>query len=138
MSDSDILRKITAARTGPKPEPAGDDSEVDEKRAYAVLRGGRGYASMLDIRQHNGNRLGLPYHNLLSAEFDPPSLVLEFVTHTVRLVGRNLAPIYDGVMRQAVLFVQGGDARAELQVPEEETFISAIDVAKRGEEEPEG
>lgn len=127
MSDTDILSKYSIGRRGERDAEEGA-AEVENRRAYSILRGRNAYAAMLDIRLLTGDRIGLAYHSLIAVSFDASGVVrLAFATHAVTVEGRNLAPLYDGLLRHVIRHIECADPRFD-DAPEEETFISAIAV----------
>lgn len=79
-------------------------------------------ASMLELHHKNGNRHAIPYIHLLWIAFDPSiGVKLHFATHTIRVRGRNLKPVYEqlvaqtcSVLREVDISEDTGDADATL------------------------
>lgn len=114
-----------------KPVEAFDD-ELESYQAYGVLRVGGRQALMLDVRHYNGNRWGFSYAYLMGVEFNPSEgITLRFTSATVTLTGWKLHPVYDGLLRHAVTYVQEGNRRTD-QPGEAETFIDGITVNEPG------
>ncbi len=109
-----------------------EDEATDEidYRAFGVNRNRR-QAVMLDVRTLTGTRLALSYLYLNSIFFDASGvIVLSFGSQNIRIEGRNLAPVYEALLNHSVRFIQQENADLEKEVPETETFISAIEIGE--------
>lgn len=130
--DEFLKRKPSASgahrpATESKASEANEEDETDY-RAYGANRTGR-QAIMLDVRTLEGVRLALSYSYLNSIFFDASGLiVLSFGSHNIRIEGRNLTPVYDGLINHRVRYVRQENAEIERDVPEHETFISSIEI----------
>ena len=79
-------------------------------------------ASMLELHHRQGHRHAIPYSHLVWMSFDPSlGIKLHFATHTVRIRGRNLRPVYEqlvahtcGVLRECDPSEDTGDEDATL------------------------
>ena len=92
------------------------------------LRADAGNALMLDVRLRSGARLALPYSYLIFINFDPSTgIEAVFSSHAVTIQGRNLRPIYEGLLLHRVEWLQEGDPRHDPH-PETATYITRIAV----------
>lgn len=132
MSDTDDKPDILDKYFKQPVDPEAFDEEIEPHKAYGMLRVGGRQALMLDVRHYNGNRWGFSYAYLMGVEFNPSEgIVLRFTSATVTLTGWKLHPVYDGLLRHAVTYVQEGNQRTD-QPGDAETFIDAITVLEPG------
>lgn len=135
MSDgprSSAVERLMSKSPAPLPELIVDNAEpgeqVEERRAYSVIRGRRGQLLTLDIRLANGNRLALGYPYLAAVEFDASGiLTMEFSGRRVIIKGISLGPVYEALLNHAVGYLQELDAERD-QVMEGEPFIQSIEI----------
>lgn len=135
MSDGQRLSAVERLKresVAPVPELIVDNAEpgeqVEERRAYSVIRGRRGQLLTLDIRFANDNRLALGYPYLSAVEFDASGiLTLHFAGRRVFVEGMNLGPVYEALLNHAVGYLQELDAERD-QVSEGEPFIQSVKV----------
>lgn len=81
---------------------------------------------MVDFRGHDGTRFAIPYTRLHAVTYDGlREIVLEYDHYRVTIQGRNLTPLYHGLVRQQVEYVREEryDDRSEA-----EPFVDAIRV----------
>lgn len=124
MSDSSVL-----SRYGITP-PAASPAETPDRKPFSVLRATGGQELMLDVRFNTGDREGFAYAYLMKVKFNPSgSITAIFTTDTVVIEGRNLLPLFDGLLIHAVRFVQEENAIYDLG-GEQETFITRIEIAE--------
>lgn len=127
-----FLERLRTGGPAAKAEPA-DDDEVVVQNAYALARGVRPVA-MLELRRVTGNVVALDYGWLSRAEFDPSRGVeLRFERTVVRLAGQHLRPLFDGLVRKRVLWVQEAEPLAAADRPAGETVVTAVVVGEPGE-----
>lgn len=108
----------------------GDDEQVEESRCYSRLRGGRGRLLMLDLRFRNGDRRAFGYSYLTDISFDASGLLaLTFTGWVVTIEGARLLPIYQGLVDQAVGYMQELDEDTD-RVKDGEPFIESIRVER--------
>lgn len=93
----DKIQKLLA----PSPPPA-------ESRALAVLAPPQ---IMLELRSRSGRRVGFPYAYLVEVSLEYPTddevyLELIFTARKVRVRGRNLAPLFEGLLRHSVRLLE--------------------------------
>jgi hypothetical protein len=127
--DEFLNRKPRASRAaGENADSESEEQEETNYRAYGANRTGR-QVLMLDVRTLTGERLALSYSYLNSIFFDASGiLVLSFGSHNIRIKGRNLAPVYEGLLNHAVRYVRQENPEIERDAPESETFISLIEI----------
>lgn len=107
-----------------------DTQEESDYRAFGINRNRR-QVLMLDVRVLSGERLALGYPYLNSIFFDASGvIVLSFGSHNIRIEGRNLAPVYEGLLNHAVRYVQEENPDLERDISETETFISSIEIGE--------
>jgi hypothetical protein len=84
---------------------------------------------MVDLRGTDGSRFALVYSELLTVTLESPDLLaIEFKRHNVEVRGRNLTPIYRGLVSQQLKFLQEADVDV---APEAETFIDSLTIRQR-------
>jgi hypothetical protein len=124
------LERFKRQASGPVPELVVSDTEageqIEERRAYSVVRGRRGQVLMLELRFMNGNRLALGYPYLVAVEFDLSGIItLQFSGRVVTVEGVNLGPVYMALLNHSVGYLQEQDAERDV-MQEGEPFIEAI------------
>jgi len=118
------LRKLLT-NSPPAPGPA---SQVHEGRAAALAPP----QIMLELQTRSGRRVGFPYAYLVEVSLEYPAddevyLQLIFTARRVRIRGRNLAPIFEGLLRQSVKVLEES-ATAFDDPSEMATHISVIEL----------
>ena len=99
-------------------------------RAFGTNRNKR-QAVMLDIRTLGGARLAMPYSYMTSIFFDASGvIVLSYASHNVRLVGRNLLPLYEALANHQARYIQQENAELERNIPAGDTFIADIEISE--------
>lgn len=118
-------RDAVPAAEGAEVEPGGTD-------AYSVLSADRAQKAMCEFRLKSGNAVALAYSYLVKAEFDPSrGIELDFSAHTVTLTGKNLAPVFAGIVAQRVAVVtEVDDLQAEAALGKDATVVTGISVSK--------
>lgn len=82
--------------------------------------------SMLELHHKQGHRHAIPYMHLLLIAFDPSNgIKLHFATHTVRIRGRNLGPIYEQLATHACSVLREVDPSDDTG-EEDATFITEL------------
>jgi hypothetical protein len=107
----------------------------DAHGAFGFLRGPRERAIMLELRKKTGDVRAIGYAWLQRMEFDPSgSITLLGAGEEVRILGRNLnsglgsnLPLFQGLVRQRVLWVQEADVGTSLQAGKDDTVIERIE-----------
>ncbi len=83
---------------------------------------------MIDFRGTDGTCYALAYGDLLSVTLASSQLiVLEFRDHRVQVRGRNLMPVYRGLVMHRVTFLREDDFDSQ---PESETFIDELTISR--------
>lgn len=114
------------------PEAVGAEAEASGGEAYSVLSADRAQKAMCEFRSKTGNAVALAYSYLVKAEFDPSrGIELDFSAHVVKLSGRNLAPVFSGLVAQRVAVVTETDElQAEATLGKDATVVTGISVSK--------
>jgi hypothetical protein len=82
--------------------------------------------AMLELHHKQGHRHAIPYMHLLWIAFNPSrGIKLHFATHTVRIRGRNLGPLYEQLAAHACRVLREVDP-SEDTGEEDATSISEI------------
>ena len=91
MTDS-VLTKYTR-----KPDDSGEATEADEDLgSFGWLRGMRERATMLELRDKDGNITAIGYAYIEKMEFDPSvGITLHALGKVIKIEGRNLNTAYD-------------------------------------------
>ena len=107
MAGSKFAETIRETRDEMSPVTPPEEIEgVEEDRCYAKLRGPRQAALMLEVRFADGNGEAFDYGLLGRVRFDPSDgLVLGFAAGTVTIRGKNLRPVFDGIVSHRVTWV---------------------------------
>lgn len=105
--------------------------EEEEDGSYKAYKEGRRAVSMsLDVRLKSGRRVGLSYTYRSSMELNGDTLIVRFTDYIVKIVGRNLKPVYDLLLEHKIMWVQEWPGGQDM-TPEASTFIESIEVAQR-------
>ena len=106
MSEGNITELIRASRE-PRPVVLQElDEPEDEFPSYGRLRGARSIALMLELRLADGNHDAYDYGWLNRAAFNPSEgIVLHFNSVRVVIRGKNLWPIYEGVLQHRIPWI---------------------------------
>jgi hypothetical protein len=132
----DSARRAAELRQG-KPEPSateeGDGLEFendDASAAFSIISADRQQKVMVDFRQVNGNAKALAYSYLVSCDIDASAGInLDFSGYSVAITGRNLRPLYDGLVAQRVAWVRVMDElHADANLPAEATVVTGIEI----------
>lgn len=120
-------KPAAAEGAGPHPPPQEDDP------AFSILSADRQQKVMLELRFKNGNAKALAYSYLVGMDFDPSKeIVMDFSAYEVRIKGRNLAPLFAGLVAQRVAVVQErDDLQAEASLEKDATVVTAITSSDR-------
>lgn len=90
---------------------------------------------MLDIRATVRQSVALPYTFLEMVQYDPSiGLLLTFAVCEVRIEGRCLDELYNGLVQHTVEYIQENDAKYEKDVPNKKPFISRVEIKPIGDE----
>jgi hypothetical protein len=89
---------------------------------------------LIDFEMLNGNHVALPYTSVLFVSFNPSQqIVILFATHTVRIKGVNLKPIYEALLREAVGTLKEVSDRPH-QYPKNVPLVFWIAITQRGKD----
>lgn len=125
MSDSGDITTKYAHR--PIVRSRGVETTAAEQ-AYSVLSANQGHELMLDVRLKTGDRVALPYSYLSRIEFDPSAaLLLDFTATRLTIRGRNLGPLYNGLLMHKVTWIQESDPMNQADV-DTTTLISGVQI----------
>jgi hypothetical protein len=133
----DPAARLAELREGKKPAPAADEALLETGEAleeggeaFSVLSAARMQKVMVEFRFKNGNAKALAYSYLVSIDLDPSAeIVMDFSVCKVRLVGRNLRPLFAALLSQRAAFVQETDElHAEATIPKDATVITQIEL----------
>lgn len=99
-----------------------------QKSFQSLMQAAVGAEITLDIRLKGGNAIALPYSYLLSIHYNAQGkITLTWAHATVTIEGRNLKPIYDGMLTHNVSFIHEGDAYFD-EGEDSDTFITTITI----------
>jgi hypothetical protein len=106
----------------------------DEQEAFSTLSADRQQKVMLELRFKDGNAKALAYSYLVSIDYDPSQGIrMDFSGYEVRIVGRNLNPLFAGLVAQRVAVVnEVDDLHAEATLQKDAPVVTAIEVSERG------
>lgn len=103
-----------------------EETGEDRRKCFSLVRGVKGRIFMLELRFRAGDRLALGYPYFMGMEFDASGVLrLFFSGYVVNVTGRNLAPLYEGLLDHAVGYLQELDEDYD-QLPPDEPFILSI------------
>jgi hypothetical protein len=113
--------------------PAEEEPPEAAGRAFSMVSADRRQKLMLELRFKSGNSTALAYSYLVSADLDPSkSIVMDFSGYAVTLAGRNLRPLFAGLIAQRVAVVcETDDLQAEAMLPSDATVVTSIGVTPR-------
>lgn len=106
------------------------NKKVDDTSAFVLESDHHGRAIELDVRLRTNDRYAWPYSYKTCIKFDVSGeIIINFTTHTLILTGRNLAPLYDGLIKHEVTQIREHDTEYD-DLAENATLISSIRVEK--------
>jgi hypothetical protein len=134
----DSARRLAELRQRKSEPPApenvdGLEIEPEESSgAFSVISADRQQKLMIDFRRLNGNRKALAYSYLVACDFDPSEAIkLDFSGYAVTITGRNMGPLYDGLVAQRVAVVREMDGlQADANLPAKATVVTSIKVTE--------
>ena len=133
MNEDTISEWIRTSREQRSAVPQELDEHEEEYPSYGRLRGLRSMALMLELRLADGNYDAYDYGWLNRAYFNPSEgILLHFNTVRVMIRGKNLRPIYEGVLQHRIPWI------AVIATPEhftrdpDATLVVSIDVELSG------
>ena len=137
-SQVESVRRLAESRRGlGEASPPEDEAEIvlepeETAAAFSIISADRQQKVMLELRLLNGNVKGLPYSYLAGLDFDPTEgIQLDFTAYAVKISGRNLRPLVDGLLAQRVAVIRMTDEfQAEANMPDEATVVTSIDIKR--------
>lgn len=119
--------KEPIAQAVPQPGHTPDGAEVD---SFSVISADRAQKVMCEFRMKTGDAVALAYSYLVRASFDRSGVIeIDFSAHRVRLSGRNLAPVFAGLVAQRVAVVTEMDElQAEAVLSADATVVTGIEM----------
>jgi hypothetical protein len=124
---SEMIRQSRSERSVPTEEA--DREEAEDFLCYAKLRGMRAVAFMLELRTIAGDSDGFDYGLLSRCTFDRSvGLTLYFAGGTVTISGKNLRPLFEGILTHRVLWVAVAMDMATASRDPEATVVTAIEI----------
>jgi hypothetical protein len=124
------LRQENAEPTAETAHAGIDFEAVEERPAFSILSADRQRKVMVEFRWKQGNAKALAYSYLVALDFDPSEGIAgDFSGYTVKIAGRNLRPLFEGLVAQRVAVVREmDDLQAEANVEDGETVVLKIEV----------
>ncbi|QJW95418.1 hypothetical protein [Frigoriglobus tundricola] len=123
---SDLIRQARSDRPTAAEEAEG---EAEEHLCYSKLRGTRAVAFMLELRLAAGDSSGFDYGLLGRCTFDRSAgVTLYFAGGTVTIRGKNLRPVFEGILTHRVAWVAVAVEPATVARDPEATVVTAIEV----------
>ncbi len=116
--------------TGLREEPGSPESDNEDEQAYSTRSVDRHQKCMLELRFKTDDAEAFPYSYLTRAKFNPTKgILLDFAVAEVQISGRNLRPLFAGVVAQRIAFVQEvDDLYAEATAAPAATVVTRIEV----------
>ncbi|HEX3146655.1 MAG TPA: hypothetical protein VHR66_01045 [Gemmataceae bacterium] len=113
-----------------------DDEDIFEAEpdsgtdAFSVISADRQQKIMVEFRFKDGNAKARAYSYCVGIDYNPSEgIKMDFGEQEVRLSGRNLEPLFAGLVSQRVAVVREMDKlHAEAIVPEKNTVVTRIEV----------
>lgn len=130
-------KRLTELRRGGEPAdttPSGESADDEgAPEAFSLLSADRQQKVMLEFRFKDGNARALPYSYLVSLDFDPSNGIgMDFSGYEVRVAGRNLEPLFTGLVSQRVAVVREVDPlHAAASADEDSTVVTHIAITPR-------
>ena len=128
---SELIRQSRAER--PAPDPAAEEMEAEEHLCYSKLRGPQSVAFMLELRAAAGDSNGFDYGLLSRCTFNrSDGVTLYFAGATVTIHGKNLRPLFEGILTHRVLWVAVAAEPEKVARDPDATVVTAIEVEVGG------
>ncbi|HEX4613237.1 MAG TPA: hypothetical protein VH092_33935 [Urbifossiella sp.] len=131
------LSELRSEKRWADPPPVAE--EVEEEgggpgESFSMRSADRRQKVMLEFRRKTGDATALAYSYLVRADLDPSgSIVLDFAAYVVQIEGRNLRPLYSGlVVQQVAVVAEVDEIQAEATVPRDKTVVTRIEVREKG------
>ena len=114
-------------------EPMAEDEEAGDGESFSTLSADRQQKIMLELRFKDGNARAFPYNFMAGMAFNPSKgIEIDFTGYNVAIEGRNLRPLFSGLVAQRVAYVQEMDELyAEATLGEDETAVTRIEINDR-------
>jgi hypothetical protein len=133
---SDLVRRSAElGRTVGVDERADPDQdasalEASGTMAFSLVSADRQHKAMVEFRFLTGNTKALAYAYLAALDYDPSEgITMDFGGYEVHLRGRNLRPLFDGLVAQRVAWVQEmDDFQSQVHQAESATVVTRIEV----------
>jgi hypothetical protein len=134
----DPTKRLAELRDGGAGKSASEDAEPlaleldDEQEAFSTLSADRQQKVMLELRFQAGNARAFAYSYLVSLDFNPSEGIrMDFSGYEIRIAGRNLRPLFAGLVAQRVAFVvEMDDLHAEVTLPKDTPVVTGIEVVE--------
>lgn len=85
-------------------------------------------AKCINFIRKKGDLVAMMYAHMVWANLDPSKgLQIHFSTHTATLIGRNLRPLYDALLRQELSEVQEKDEKRDVS-EEGDTVVTQVHI----------
>ncbi|HEX4610134.1 MAG TPA: hypothetical protein VH092_18215 [Urbifossiella sp.] len=115
--------------------PLAEAEEIEEEagESFSMRSADRSQKVMLELRFKTDDATALAYSYLVRADLDPSlGILLDFSAYEVRIDGRNLRPLFSGLVAQRVAVVTETDElQAEAAIPKDPTVVTKIDVREK-------
>jgi hypothetical protein len=128
---SDAATRLAELRSGRKPlEPA---ETIDDVDTFSTISADRQQKVMLELRFKTDDAEAFPYSYLVRAKFNrSEGILLDFGVAEVRISGRNLRPLYAGLVTQRVAMIPEVDELyAEAEGATAGTVVTRIEVKEK-------
>ena len=134
----DSARRLAELRQGKAEPSAAEEADSvefeqdDASAAFSIISADRQQKVMVDFQQVDGNAKALAYSYLVACEIDASAgIKLDFSGYAVAITGRNLRPLYDGLVAQRVAWVGVMDElHADANLPAAATVVTGIEITK--------
>ena len=113
-------------------QPVAGTDEAAASSNNADLYVEAGHIRYLCLVWPDGRQKALNYSYMVSPEYIPQSntIILEFTTHTVTLIGLNLQKLFDQILLQLALRIACTDARYNALETADKPIVNGIQIAK--------
>jgi len=140
LSRNDPAKRLAELRARPAEQAAAEpeeeliieqeEPEQEVSKAFSKISADRMQKLMLELRFLGGNAKAFAYSYLVSASLDlSEGIRLDFSGYVVTISGRNLRPLYDGLVAQRVAVIREMDAfQAAANMPDSDTVVTGITI----------
>jgi hypothetical protein len=124
------MRPEPAEPSAPETEEEIDFAPEADKEAYSILSADRLRKVMVEFRLLTGNAKALAYSYLVCADFNPSEgIKLDFSGYDVTISGRNLRPVFEGLVAQRIAVIREMDElHAEAEHLSDTTVVTKIEI----------